>query len=792
MQGAEPTPSAAMPHPSCPSGRHSRARRCWLLSTRLSVAVVSAAIAGVTGAGAQPTSTATYTTSSTPALRINEVLAANTLVANGSSFPDIIELHNAGGSPVDLSGMSLSDDPLLPRKYVFPAGTTLAAGGYLLVYADTNNAEPGLHTGFSLDAEGDQVRLYATTTAGGGLIDAIQFGFQIPNHSVSRTGPAANVWALTAPTPGAINVSPTVLAGPGGLKLNEWAGKIAFRLDHDLIELFNTAAQPVPITGVRLTDDPARPTRFVFPALSYIAANGFLPLFGADFGFGLDGDIDPIYLSGENGITIDQVALSSQVTDTSSGRTPDGSAAISAFTVPTPGISNQTPLPAGYNALLSQLRITELMYQPAAPSNAGDYEYIELQNIGATPLDLSGVRFTNGLDYTFRPGTTLAGGAYIVVARDRSSFLSRYPGAASVLAAGSFSGALDNTGETLALTLPSPWYVHILRFRFEPAWFASASGGGYALVVADPMTTAPIDWREPATWRASSALNGSPGAAEPSSPIAAGQSRIINLSILTPLSSPNDSFRMGFVVGGSNTSGSKPLVIRAAGPSLSAFLSSGMLNDSKLEVYTGPTKSSENDNWGGSPVLAASMAAVGAFPYASAASLDAALSMTTAPGDHSVLVSAGGESSGLVLAEVYDASPQATVSATTPRLINVSVLKEFAGGFTAGFVIAGTGSKAVLIRAVGPGLAAVGVTGFVADPQLVLLNASQQAIGDNNNWGGSTGLAETFRQLGAFTLPADSKDAALLVTLQPGNYTVQVSGVAGATGLGLLEVYEVP
>ncbi len=779
-------------HHSRPSGRRFCALRGLRVSTWLAAALISAAIAGVTGAHAQPTSTATYTTNSTPTLRINELLAANTLIANGSTFPDIIELHNTGGTAADLAGKSLSDDPLLPRKYVFPAGTILAAGGYLLVYADSNNTAPGLHTGFSLDAEGDQVRLYENTTAGGGLIDAIQFGFQIPNHSISRTGPAANIWTLTVPTPGAINASPTALAGPGALKLNEWAGKIAFRLDHDLIELFNPAAQPVPLTGVRLTDDPARPTRFVFPALSYIAANGFLPLYGADFGFGLDGDIDPIYLTGENGTTIDQVALASQQRDTSSGRTPDGSPTITSFAVPTPGMSNQTPLPAAYSALLHQLRISELMYQPAAASNAGDYEYIELQNIGSTALDLSGVRFTNGLDYTFLPGTTLGAGAYIVVAKNRSAFLSRYPRSAGALAPGSFSGALDNTGETLALTLPSPWYVHILRFRFEPTWFASASGGGHALVVANPATTPPIDWREPTTWRASSAIHGSPGTTEPGNPITPGQSRIINLSILTPLSSPDDSFRMGFVVGGNNTSGNKPLVIRAAGPSLSAFVSSGMLNDSKLEVYTGTTKSGENDNWGGSAVLATTMAAVGAFPYASAASLDAALSMSTLPGDHTVLVSASGESSGLVLAEVYDASPQATVSLTTPRLINVSVLKEFAGGFTAGFVIGGTGSKAVLIRAVGPGLAAVGVSGFVPDPQLVLLDGSSKPIGDNNNWGGTAGLTATFRQLGAFALPADSKDAALLVTLQPGNYTVQVSGVAGATGLGLLEVYEVP
>ena len=64
--------------------------------------------------------------------------------------------------------------------------------------------------------------------------------------------------------------------------------------------------------------------------------------------------------------------------------------------------------------------------------------------------------------------------------------------------------------------------------------------------------------------------------------------------------------------------------------------------------------------------------------------------------------------------------------------------------------------------------------------------------GGNDNWGGGSSLAAAFTQVGAFALAPDSRDAALLVTLEPGNYTVQVSGAGGTTGVALVEVYEVP
>jgi hypothetical protein len=80
------------------------------------------------------------------------------------------------------------------------------------------------------------------------------------------------------------------------------------------------------------------------------------------------------------------------------------------------------------------------------------------------------------------------------------------------------------------------------------------------------------------------------------------------------------------------------------------------------------------------------------------------------------------------------------------------------------------------------------------DPQLQIFRDSQ-LVADNNDWGGSTNpaaLASTAQAVGAFALPNGSRDAALLVTLTPGAYTAQVSGVNSTTGVALVEVYEVP
>ena len=271
--------------------------------------------------------------------------------------------------------------------------------------------------------------------------------------------------------------------------------------------------------------------------------------------------------------------------------------------------------------------------------------------------------------------------------------------------------------------------------------------------------------------------------------------RLSNLSVLTSLAPSGDSFSLGYVVAGASSANAKPLVIRAVGPSLGALGVPGTISDPKMELFTGPTKTSENDNWGGSAGTTAAMAAVGAFAYTGAASLDAAVAANITSSDNSLKISAGASApnaTGAVIAEIYDATSGA-FTAATPRLVNVSVLKQINSGatLTAGFVIGGSTARSVLVRAVGPTLAAFGVGGTMADPKLELFSGPN-VIASNDNWGGDAQLTAAGNAVGAFAMAsATSKDAILLITLAPGSYTAQASGIGGG-GSALVEIYEVP
>jgi hypothetical protein len=266
--------------------------------------------------------------------------------------------------------------------------------------------------------------------------------------------------------------------------------------------------------------------------------------------------------------------------------------------------------------------------------------------------------------------------------------------------------------------------------------------------------------------------------------------RLANLSVLTTLGGSGDNFTMGYVVGGDGTTGPKSLLFRAAGPALTGLGITGFLEDPKIELFAGATRTGENDNWAGFPALGSAMSAVGAFPFPDANSKDAAALVATTVGSNSATVSGTGR--GTVLAEIYDTAPSGSFTNATLRLLNVSVLRNLGSGITVGFVVAGSGSKNFLIRAIGPTLSTLfGVGGAIIDPQLELYRGPTK-IAENNDWAGTTSLADAFAQVGAFSLAATSRDAALVASLQPGNYTVRVTGVGNMTGIVLVEVYEAP
>jgi hypothetical protein len=150
----------------------------------------------------------------------------------------------------------------------------------------------------------------------------------------------------------------------------------------------------------------------------------------------------------------------------------------------------------------------------------------------------------------------------------------------------------------------------------------------------------------------------------------------------------------------------------------------------------------------------------------------------------------GETGSGIALAEIYDTAPS-----TGARLVNVSARAQVGTGngiLIAGFNVSGNVPRQILIRGVGPSLTAFGVGGVLTNPRLELYRAEGLVQG-NDNWGGSATLANAFARVGAFALGSSvSQDAAMLVTLPPGSYTAQVSGVGDTTGVALIEVYEVP
>jgi hypothetical protein len=254
-------------------------------------------------------------------------------------------------------------------------------------------------------------------------------------------------------------------------------------------------------------------------------------------------------------------------------------------------------------------------------------------------------------------------------------------------------------------------------------------------------------------------------------------SRITNVSIRTPL-----AVGQTLIVGLSMSGGAKAVLVRAVGPGLSPFGVSDAMADPRLMLFRGAVVEGMSDDWGGGPTLAATFASVGAFALP-AGSRDAAL-VATIDGGRTVQVV--GASPGTVLVEAYDAG-----AGDSPRLVNVSARNRVNGSsepLIAGFTVVGNAPRTILIRGVGPTLASFGVLGALSDPRLELYSGATK-INENDTW--ATSLSTTFGAVGAFALIPGGRDAALLVTLAPGGYTVQVSGVGGATGDALIELYEV-
>lgn len=152
--------------------------------------------------------------------------------------------------------------------------------------------------------------------------------------------------------------------------------------------------------------------------------------------------------------------------------------------------------------------------------------------------------------------------------------------------------------------------------------------------------------------------------------------------------------------------------------------------------------------------------------------------------------------SGVKMSYIFSASSSGSIN---HALVNISTLGRVASGsdsLVSGFVLSGSTERSVLVRAIGPTLAGFGVADPLLRPNLSVYQGSQ-LVGANNGWGSSEQevirLTEAFDRAGAFRLiDPSSRDAALLLNIAPGPYTVQVQSADGTAGATLLEVYDLP
>jgi hypothetical protein len=231
------------------------------------------------------------------------------------------------------------------------------------------------------------------------------------------------------------------------------------------------------------------------------------------------------------------------------------------------------------------------------------------------------------------------------------------------------------------------------------------------------------------------------------------------------------------------------VLVRAAGPELAiSYALSGVLADPVIELYDQATGMviASNDDW--DPALAPTFAAVGAFEW-TPGSKDAALVTTLDPGAYTAVVKGADGGTGLALVEVYE------VTGPGSRLVNIST-RSLVGRnddvAIGGFAIAGTTAKAVVIRAAGPALnAGFGLNGVLADPVFEVHDQDTgEVIATADDW--DEAYAESFDRVAAFPWLPESRDAALVTSLDPGAYTVIVRGRNDGTGVALIEIYEVP
>jgi hypothetical protein len=247
-----------------------------------------------------------------------------------------------------------------------------------------------------------------------------------------------------------------------------------------------------------------------------------------------------------------------------------------------------------------------------------------------------------------------------------------------------------------------------------------------------------------------------------------------NISTRLSVGGGDDVLIGGFIIIGT---GDKNVVVRAIGPSLGDFGVSGALADPTLELHdqTGAVIAT-NDNW--KDTQEAELATAGLAP---SNSKESAIVRRLTSGAYTAIVRGKNGATGVGLVEAYGLDGSGTLANISTRGLVETGDNVMIGGFIV--LNTGAGATDVIVRAIGPSLA--GVTGALPDPILELHDSNGATVASNDNWKATQKSAIEASGLA----PNDDRESAILKTLSAGAYTAIVRGKNNATGIALIEAY---
>ncbi len=360
-------------------------------------------------------------------IQFNEILANNTTtIGADGTVTDMVEIRNTTGSPINITGWSLSDSNEYPQRYIFPLSPDIPPGGFRVIQFDskyTNQSPSELKVPFGVKASGGYLFLYDPFF---NLIDAIEYGLQLENFSIGRDG--GGTWVLTTPTFGGANVV-VPMGGVGTLKVNEWLADQGSSGPDDYFEIYNGTNKCVALSGLFLTDTSVNPIQYQIAPLSFIGTGALAyvkfvadeggtnryPADHVNFKLSPNGADSVIIYKSDGFSQIDFVPIvAGQEKDVSEGRLPDGAPApfvrfrkLNDYETRSPGEQNYL--------IFTNLYVNEILTHTDPPLE----DAVEFQNRFATNIDISGWWLSNSRQnrkrYQLPAGAALTPGGFRVI-----------------------------------------------------------------------------------------------------------------------------------------------------------------------------------------------------------------------------------------------------------------------------------------------------------------------------------------------------------------------------------------